>query len=331
MDAVFDFLTKQIYEHVKIIFGADRNTLSHIKSTDYVTGLAILFRYVNSRVVSGEKFNIIKTDEFNNDYEKINDPKIQNKVGALIKALSQSNPVLNDTSLNKRRRFAPKSMNRFFFDNANVGDRYCSDFLLELFGIQHYHVGYDKFTDNTLVFVWRDWRNKNVILLGIGTHDEILLQAGINHIRDSLLNNLPKEITNYLFYKTQLETFSYLPDDKDLKRLRDSGINTVFRDSNSGDVYMVPSISLSRIPDHVNFFIMKLQREISFGFSGVDITQIVGFKIEHKKAFIFAMRSSGIITKFEMDLGNTASPLNNTVRLLLVFRRVRQILNCFED
>ena len=73
MDAVFEFLTKQIYEHLKIIFGTDRNTLSQITPTDYITGLAILFRYVNSRVVPGEKINIIITDEFKNEvqYRKV--------------------------------------------------------------------------------------------------------------------------------------------------------------------------------------------------------------------------------------------------------------------
>lgn len=330
MDAVFEFLTKQIYEHLKIIFGTDRNTLSQITPTDYITGLAILFRYVNSRVVPGEKINIIITDEFKNDYKKIVDPKIKKKVQDLLNALSQSSPDLNNTSLKKSSRFAPKSMDRFFFDKAHVGDRYCSDFLLEIFGIQHYHVGYDKHTDDTLVFVWRDWSIKKAIMLGIGKHDEILLQSGNNHIRDSMLNNLPKEITNYLFHKSQFETLAYIPNDKELKTLRDHGINTVFQDSKSGDIYMSPSINLSRIPDHVNFFIMQLKREIPFLFSGVDITKIVGLKIELKMALFFTMSASGRIIPYEVNLKNLDEPLSNTVRLLLVFRRVRQILNCFD-
>lgn len=93
MDAVFEFLTKQIYEHLKIIFGTDRNTLSQITPTDYITGLAILFRYVNSRVVPGEKINIIITDEFKNDYKKIVDPKIKKSSGpfkCIISELSRS-------------------------------------------------------------------------------------------------------------------------------------------------------------------------------------------------------------------------------------------------
>lgn len=325
MEENFEFFVNQIYEHIKIIFRSDHKTLQFVKQKDFITNFAILLRYVNSRIVPGQGLNIIKTDEFKNDLSNIVDPKILKKVNALIKALSCGNPILNDTSLEKKYRFAPLSLNNFFEYKNNVDIRYHSDFLLELFGIQHYHVGYDRKTDNTLVFVWRDWLNKQAMLLGIGSHEDILLQSNNNHIRISMFNNLPKEILSTYFYKTQVKMFSNGFSDKQLKKIRDSGINTFFRDSSTGDVYMTPSFCISKTPNYAFYFMRALATEVPLLFTGIWTGKLIGLKIENKRALISLIGEKCKIYVQEINLEDPVVQLRYIGRLLLIFRSVRQI------
>ena len=115
MNENFEFLSNQIYEHIKLVFKSKPENLSFIKNTDYITGLTILFRFVNSRVVPWQKQNVTPTKYFKQDLAKITDKRIKKKIDELITALSCGDPILNDTSLDKEHRFAPLSIDNFFF------------------------------------------------------------------------------------------------------------------------------------------------------------------------------------------------------------------------
>ena len=114
MNENLEFLSNQIYEHIKLVFKSKPENLSFIKNTDYITGLTILFRFVNSRVVPWQKQNVTPTKYFKQDLAKITDKRIKKKIDELITALSCGDPILNDTSLDKEHRFAPLSIDNFF-------------------------------------------------------------------------------------------------------------------------------------------------------------------------------------------------------------------------
>lgn len=329
MNENLEFFSNQIYEHIKLVFKSKPENLSFIKNTDYITGLTILFRFVNSRVVPWQKQNVTPTKYFKQDLAKITDKRIKKKIDELITALSCGDPILNDTSLDKEYRFAPLSIDKFFSKNDSELTKYRCDFLLELFGIQHYHVGYDKNTDNTLVFVWRDWLAGRNLLLGIGNHDDIMLQSNNNHIREAMNNNLPQEITELLFFKSQLYNPSYVPSDDEIKKLRDEGINSPFFDSASGEIYITPSVSLSKIPEFVEFFIEGMKRDISLLFTEIGSGKFIDLIIETNRALINVIGEDGKKHTSFVNLDKPDLKDSYIGKLLLIFRRVRQILNVF--
>ena len=329
MNETVVFLSNQIYKHIKLVFNSKPENLSFIKNTDYIKVLSILFRFVNSRVVPWKKQNVIITKEFNQDLAKITDKRIKKKIADLITALSCGDPILNDTSLDKEHRFAPLSMDNFFSKNDSELTKYRCDFLLELFGIQHYHVGYDKNTDNTLVFVWRDWLAGRNLLLGIGTHDDILLQSNNNHIRESMFKIFPEEILGKYFYITPFPPEDSVLNDKEFKTLRNRGINTSFVDSVTENVFMGPSYSTSKTPIYVFFFLRQLMADISSLLKDIGATKLIGLNIKHEMALISATTEDGKISHLEVNLDAPNIKMSSIGKLLLVFRRVRQILNVF--
>lgn len=325
MNETLEFLSNQIYEHIKLVFKSKPENLSFIKNTDYIKGLSILFRFVNSRVVPWQKQNVIITKEFNQDLAKITDKRIKKKIDDLITALSCGDPILNDTSLDIEHSVAPRSMDKFF---SNGGDYRC-DFLLELFGIQHYHVGYDKNTDKKLVYVWRDWLTEQTMLLGIGNHDEILMQSKSNHIRDSMFKIFSEEILGKYFYKTPFPPEDSVLNDKELKKLRNRGINTSFVDSVTENVFMAPSYSTSKTPTAIFFFLRQLMADIPILLEDIGARKLVGLNIKPDIALISATAEDGKISHLEVNLDDPDVKRSSIGKLLLVFRRVRQILNVF--
>ena len=330
MNENLEFLSNQIYEHIKLIFKSAPDNLAYINKTDYIIGLAILFRFANSRVVPWQRQTISYTDEFNKNLEKISDKRLKSRIGELKKALFCGDPILNDTSLDLKRRFAPPSMDNYFFYKGKNKGRYRSDFLLELFGIQHYHVGYDKPTDKTLVYVWRDWLRNRAILLGIGSHDELLLQSNHNHIRKSIFNNFPDEIKNQLFFKVPFHSSERDLTYKELKTLRDRGVNSSFMDSETGYEYMTPTFLASRIPTNVYIFFIKLQHELLLSFSEIGACKFVDLKFKPEMAILSMIGADGRMYTSEFNLDTPDIQLSCTGRLLLVFIRVRQILESFD-
>lgn len=322
MNETVVFLSDQIYEHIKLVFKSKPEYLSFIKETDYILGLTILFRFVNSRVVPWQKQNITITKEFNQDLAKITDERIKKKIDDLISALSCGDPILNDTSLDIEHSFAPRSMDKFF----KKGD-YCCDFLLEQFGIQHYHVGDDAYTDKTLVYVWRDWLIEQTMLLGIGNHDDIILQRKSNHIRESMFKIFPEEILGKYFYKTPFPTEDSVLNDKEFKTLRNRGINTSFVDSVTENVFMSPSYSTSKTPVYIFFFLRQLMADIPLLLKDIGATKLIGLNIKPEVALISATAEVGRISHLEVNLDDPNIKMSSIGKLLLVFRRVRQILN----
>ena len=293
MNENLEFLSNQIYEHIKLVFKSKPEYLFFIKETDYILGLTILFRFVNSRVVPWQKQNVTLTNEFNQDLAKITDKRIKKKLADLITALSCGDPILNDTSLDKEHRFAPRSMDKFFKN----GD-YCCDFLLELFGIQHYHVGYDKNTDKTLVYVWRDWQTEQNILLGISIHDDIILQHNCNHIRESMFKIFPEEILGKYYSKTPFPPEDSVLNDKEFKTLRDRGINTSFIDSATENIFMAPSYSTSKTSIYIFFFLRQLMADISSLLKDIGARKLFGLSIKPDIALISATAEDGNVTDF---------------------------------
>jgi hypothetical protein len=324
MNENLEFLSDQIYEHIKLVLKSKPEYLSFIKNTDYIKGLTILFRFVNSRVVPWQKQKVTLTNEFNQDLAKITDKRIKKKIDDLITALSCGDPILNDTSLDIEHSFAPRSMDKFF----KKGD-YCCDFLLEQFGIQHYHVGYDANTDKTLVYVWRDWQTEQNILLGIGNHDDILMQSKSNHIRDSMFKIFPEEILGKYFYKTPFPPEDSVLNDKEFKTLRNRGINTSFVDSVTENVFMSPSYSTSKTPVYIFFFLRQLMADIPLLLKDIGARKLVGLNIKPDIALISATAEDGKISHLEVNLDDPDVKRSSIGKLLLAFRSVRLILDCF--
>lgn len=329
MNENLEFLSNQIYEHIKLVFKSKPENLSFIKNTDYIIGLTILFRFVNSRVVPWQKQNVTPTKDFKQDLAKITEKRVKKKIDDLITALSCGDPILNDTSLDKEHRFAPLSMDNFFSKNDSELTKYRCDFLLELFGIQHYHVGYDKNTDNTLVFVWRDWLAGRNLLLGIGTHDDILLQSNNNHIRESMFKIFPEEILGKYYSKTPFPPEDSVLNDKEFKTLRDRGINTSFIDSATENIFMAPSYSTSKTPIYIFFFHRQLMTDIPLLLKDIGARKLISLNIKPDIALISATTEDVKISHLEVNLDDPNIKMSSIGKLLLVFRRVRQILNVF--
>lgn len=202
--------------------------------------------------------------------------------------------------------------------------------MLELFGIQHYHVGYDKNTDKKLVYVWRDWLTEQTMLLGIGNHDDIILQYNCNHIRESMFKIFPEEIWGKYFYKTSFPPENSVLNDKEFKTLRDRGINTSFVDSVTENVFMSPSYSTSKTTIYIFFFLRQLLADIPILLKEICATKLIGLNIKPEMASICATEEYGRISHLEFNLDDPNIKMSSIGKLLWSFRRVRQILDCYD-
>lgn len=115
-------------------------------------------------------FQLIPLDTFVEQANSITDAKIAEKLKKFMDIAAKGDQRLNDISLSKEERFASESINHYF----DATGRYRSDFLLDSLGIQHFHIGYNKKTDDNLLFTKR--HGNYLYLMAIGTHADIYIE-----------------------------------------------------------------------------------------------------------------------------------------------------------
>ncbi len=149
-----------------------------------VGAFAVIQRYLRSQVIPFP-YLVEKTKAFRIQEATIQDPTVKAKLGELIGCLQVGDKRLNDSSLNKHDRFITKN-NDGFFDSSG---KFIADFMADGMHIRHFHIGYNKPTNDQLVYAL--FNANQITLLAIGRHSDMYIESKNNPIFSVLESELP--------------------------------------------------------------------------------------------------------------------------------------------
>lgn len=247
-----------------------KSDYKHFCCCEYLS-ITIMRRYAFA-YIPPVPLNLLPTDIFIQQANAISNQKIAVKLKKFILLATKGDQLLNDSNLNKADRFAPESIN-YYFDSDG---RYHSDFLLDSLGIQHFHIGYDKKTDDNLIFTIR--QGTNLYLLAIGTHRDMYIENEQSVLHQALREFGPQYYDNSIL-KMEMD-LGKRPHDAitldHIKKMKAAGLTTLFTASD-GTVRMSDlGISTARVPTRVVLDVNRIIRELVFYLYGENLSVIDG-------------------------------------------------------
>ncbi|EGY26304.1 hypothetical protein DA2_1487 [Desulfovibrio sp. A2] len=257
----------------------------YLKGKDGSDFLYVMNRYLKTMVVP-VPHSVVITPTYKCALSMIGDLEIHKKSNLLINAFKTGNPILNKKGLSKADRFVTDN-NFMFFDKSGC---HILDFLSYGASIRHFHIGYNKGTDDTLAYVIV--MNNEAHFLTIASHSDIYIESGGNVVFNALLNEYPY-YADRIFYKVKSGTLTQPAlSSNDVRMLKVSGVNSAFVDKN-GDVRIPTSaISTARTPMSETMRYIKAKNEIEEYISTVEMRvrgkniRIISIETYNKKPVI---------------------------------------------
>lgn len=250
---IYDSFTKLIaYEAKKLLIQPD---VMHFDG-DPVLSIAIIHKFLCSRVYPIE-YSIVETSFFKKGIKNIKDKKILAKIDVFKKYLRSGDQRLNNPYLDKEERFVTANSVGYFDRNG----RFLLDFLSEIVGIRHFHVGYNKHTDDTLLFV--RFVEDTAFILSVGNHKDIHVDTGKSIVFDAIAEEFPLELDSFF-----PELKGILPPEIDdctldkVKMLKSGGVTTFFPDRYGKTRMLGIGFSSARTPTFTAFFLDRIIQEL---------------------------------------------------------------------
>lgn len=223
---------------------------------DPVFSIAIFHKFLCSRVYPIE-YSIVETSFFKERIKQIKDKKILKKIEMFKESLRSGDQRVNNPYLNKEERFVTTNSVGYFDRNG----RFLLDFLSEIVGIRHFHVGYNKQTDDTLLFV--RFVKDTAFILSVGSHKDIHVDTGESIVFDAIAAEFPSELDSFF-----PELKGILPPEIDacaldkVKKLKSCGVTTSFSDKDGKTRMLGIGFSSARTPNFTTFFIDCVMQEL---------------------------------------------------------------------
>jgi len=251
-----------------VLLAHEAKKLLSPKDTSYFTGepvfsIAILHRFLRSRIFPAP-YTIIETGYFKKSLGNLSDKVIFDKIAEFKQLLRCGDQRLNCDTLTKRDRFVSTN-NSGFFDKNGI---FVSDFLSDIIGIRHFHIGYNKDTNDNLLFVRFD---KDVaFLLTVGTHKDIHVDSGNSAVFRAIEVEFPSELDKFFpelkgVFLDNLQINESQKLDK-AKILKSAGVNSFFVDSAGRSRMFGLGFSSARTPISTTLFIQKVRQELHWIF-----------------------------------------------------------------
>lgn len=225
--------------------------------------IAVLHRFLSSRIFP-VPYTVIETNFFKKSLAWVSDKIILAKIEEFKESLRLGSQRINDRSLNKRERFVTSNNFGFFDKNG----RFILDFLSDIVGIRHFHVGYDKNTNDNLLFV--RFCQDTAFILAVGTHKDVHVDTGCSIVFSAIEEEFPSELDNFF-----PELKGILPDNtkhsedellEKAKVLKSGGVNSFFVDAEGRPRMLGVGFSSARTPTSTTMFIHKVIRELHWIF-----------------------------------------------------------------
>lgn len=178
---------------------------------------------------------------------------------------------LNDSSLPKEERFVSESIN-YYFDTEG---RYRSDFLLDALGIQHFHIGYSKKTDDNLIFTKR--HGGNLYLMAIGSHADMYIENECSILHQAMYEFGPQYYNSSVIkLKNDAPKRTEKPPLSAVKQLKAAGLTLPFVAFDGSVRIAGLGMSTDRTPTLVVRDTNKMLMELVFYLYGDDLSIING-------------------------------------------------------
>lgn len=236
-----------------------------INELNLTTSICIILRYI-LRISATLPHTIHYSSNFRKNMESVSDQKIKTKINKLlIKLKSGSNDLLNH-KLCKEERFVTANSIGYFDSKGNI----VSDFLLDSLHIMHFHVGYNKITNDNLVFALL--YNENAYILGIGSHKDLYFESSGNIIIETLINEF-QEIATKLIPTLKgniLAPSRHIPTPDIIKNLKIAGVNPAIVDRSHKLRFPINSTSTARTPIQSTMLANNIFKEASLIFNEIN-------------------------------------------------------------
>ena len=171
----------------------------------------------------------------------------------------------------KEDRFASETIDHYF----DAEGRYRSDFLLDSLGIQHFHIGYSKKTDDNLLFTKR--HDSNLYLLAIGSHTDMYIENERSVLHQALYEFGPQYYDRSVVkLKADAPRGAEKPPLSAIKQLKAAGLTLPFVAADGSVRIAGSGISTDRTPTSVVRDTNRMWRELVFYLYGDDLTIING-------------------------------------------------------
>ncbi|MDL2267900.1 hypothetical protein LJC46_07960 [Desulfovibrio sp. OttesenSCG-928-G15] len=231
--------------------------------------ITIMRRYCLAQIPP-TPLRLIPLDVFVEKANSIADKKIAEKLKKFMILAAQGDSKLNDSSLPKEDRFASETINHYF----DAEGRYRSDFLLDSLGIQHFHIGYSKKTDDNLIFTKR--YGSNLYLMAIGTHADMYIENEHSILHQALYEFGPQYYDSSVIRLANAPRRAEKPPLSAVKQLKAAGLTLPFVAVDGSVRVAGLGIATDRTPMPVVRDTNQMLRELVFYLYGDDLSIING-------------------------------------------------------
>nr|WP_321257334.1 hypothetical protein [uncultured Pseudodesulfovibrio sp.] len=271
--------------------------------------IAVIKRHMKSQI-RAFPYSVKKTGAFIVQEGAIQDPIVRTKLGELIDCLQIGDKRLNNPNLNKRERFVTHN-NQGFFDKSG---RFIADFMADSMHIRHFHVGYNKLTNDQLVYAL--FHTHEITLLAIGCHSDMYIESKENPIFNVLETELPVVADSLCpVMKGILPSFTDQPSPQDIKNLKTNGVNIHFADSQGQARMVLNGNTMARTPIDTRMFADRIAYELRDIVQDENATFI---SLEHHKGHpcLLLKLPHGHDYRYELVKLNTQSALVSAAEML---------------
>lgn len=282
---------------------------THLIGKGLGLSIAVIMRRMRSQV-RASRYSVNKTGAFIAQERAIQDPIVKTKLGELIDCLRIGDKRLNDSDLSKRERFVSHN-NQGFFDKSGL---FVSDFLADSMNIRHFHIGYNKPTNDQLVYALFDVHQ--ITLLAIGSHSDMYIESKNNPIFSVLEADFPEVADKLCPIMNGIASLSNAqPSPQDVKKLKTNGVNTGFMDSKGQFRMVINGSTTARTPMNTTMFADDIARELRQIIQD-DNARFVSLEHHEGHPCLLLMLPHGRDYRYELVKLNTQSALASATEML---------------